>query len=279
MLVSGKSNNMKKVILITGISSGFGKKTAELLVNQGHIVYGTVRKDAESATGVNVIKMDLTDPASINRAVETVIHKEGKIDVLINNAGMHTGGPIETSPIENIRLQMDTNFLGMVILTKAVLPAMRKNQSGLIINFSSIGGLMGLPFQAFYSASKFAIEGFSEALRMELKQFKIKVVLINPGDFHTNNSANRRNYLAPTGISDPYELQFSKTLAKIEKDEAGGGTPEVLARKIAGIVECKNPKQRYIIASIEQKLSVFLKTILPGFMFRKIIEDYYGIKQ
>jgi short-subunit dehydrogenase len=269
---------MKKIILITGISSGFGKQTAELLATNGHIVYGTVRKEAATSNLVNVIKMDLIDTASINRAVETVLQKEGKIDVLINNAGMHTGGPIETSPIEIIKLQMDTNFLGMVHLTRAVLPALRKQGGGLIINFSSIGGLIGLPFQPFYSASKFAIEGFSEALRMELKQFNIKVVVINPGDFHTSNSANRRNFLAPTGTSDPYGVQFSKTLVKIEKDEAKGGAPEVLARKIVGIVECKNPKQRYIIASFEQRLSVVLKYILPGSLFRRIIEDYYGIK-
>jgi len=136
MLYSGKTIIMKKVILITGISSGFGKQTAELLASKGHIVYGTVRKEAETGNRVNVIKMDLTDVASIKSAVETVLHKEGKIDVLINNAGMHTGGPIETSPIENIKLQMDTNFLGMVHLTRAVLPAMRKQGGGLIINFS-----------------------------------------------------------------------------------------------------------------------------------------------
>jgi short-subunit dehydrogenase len=155
---------------------------------------------------------------------------------------------------------------------------MRKQGGGLIINFSSIGGLIGLPFQAFYSASKFAIEGFSEALRMELKQFNIKVVLINPGDFHTNNTANRRNFLAPTGTTDPYEKQFSKTLAKIERDEAKGWAPKVLAQKILRIVESKNPKNRYIIASFEQKLSIALKNIFPGSLFRKIIEAYYGIK-
>lgn len=269
---------MKKVILITGISSGFGKQTARLLSEKGHIVYGTVRKKDESDSPVNIIQMDLTEPASMNVAVELVTHREGKLDVLINNAGMHTGGPIETSPLENIKLQMDTNFIGMVYLTRTVLPLMRRQGGGLIINLSSIGGLMGLPFQAFYSASKFAIEGYSEALRMELKQFNIKVVLINPGDFHTNNSVNRRNFLAPTGQDDPYGLQFTRTLEKIEKDEAKGWAPEVLAHRIVRIVESKNPHQRYIIASFEQRFSVFLKYILPGSLFRKIIESYYGIK-
>jgi NAD(P)-dependent dehydrogenase (short-subunit alcohol dehydrogenase family) len=269
---------MKKVILITGISSGFGKQTAELLAEKGHSVYGTVRRDVEINPSVHGLKLDLMNEDSIKLAVQTVLTREGRIDVLINNAGMHTGGPIETSPLENIKLQMDTNFLGMVSLTREVLPVMRKQGGGTIINFSSIGGLMGLPFQAFYSASKYAIEGFSEALRMETKHFKIKVILINPGDFHTNNSANRRGFLAPTGKDDPYYKQFITTLDIIEKDEANGWKPEVLARKLAKIVECKNPRQRYIIASFEQKLAVVLKYILPGKTFSRILEDHYKIR-
>jgi len=269
---------MKKVILITGISSGFGKQTARLLAGKGHNVYGTVRKEAEKEKGVNYLKMDLMDYASVRIAVASVLEKEGRIDVLINNAGMHTGGPIETSSAENIKLQMDTNFLGMVNLTKEVLPVMRIQGGGTIINFSSIGGLMGLPFQAFYSAGKFAIEGFSEALRMEVRQFNIKIVLINPGDFHTNNSANRRNFLAPTGSDDPYQEQYLKTMAIIEKDETGGWEPQVLAKRLVGIVESKNPHHRYIIASFEQKLAVALKYILPGKLFMMILTDHYKIK-
>lgn len=272
-----KNLNMTKVILITGISSGFGKQTARLLAEKGHKVYGTVRKEVEQDGQVNYLKMDLMDSESIKNAVSTVITKEGRIDVLINNAGMHTGGPIETAPIEHIKLQMDTNFLGMARMTKEVLPVMRKQGGGTIINFSSIGGLMGLPFQPFYSAGKFAIEGFSEALRMEVKQFNINIVLINPGDFHTSNSANRRNFLAPTDINDPYHVQYEKTMAIIEKDEANGWEPVVLARKIVKIAESKNPAQRYIIASFEQKLAVALKYILPGKLFRMILEDHYKI--
>jgi len=268
---------MQKVILITGISSGFGRKTAELLAKKGHIVYGTVRNETEIQKNVNVLKMDLTDPVSIQKAIDQVLQKEGRIDVLVNNAGMHTGGSIETSPIENAKLQMDTNVMGIAYMLREVLPSMRKQKSGTIINFGSIGGLMGLPFQGFYSASKFAIEGLSEALRMEIKQFGIKVVVINPGDFHTNNTANRRNFLA-NNANDPYAEQFTKTLTIIEKDENGGWTPDVLARKLVKIIETKNPCHRYVIASAEQKLAVVLKRILPSSLFIKILAPHYGIK-
>lgn len=269
---------MKKVILITGISSGFGKQTAELLAAEGHKVYGTVRRNAEINSSITGLNLDLTDTDSIKNAVRSILLKEGRIDVLINNAGMHTGGPVETSPIENIKLQIDTNFMGMVHLTREILPLMRKQGGGTIINFSSIGGLMGLPFQAFYSAGKFAIEGFSEALRMEVRHFNIKVVLINPGDFHTSNSANRRNYLAPTDTNDVYHDQYMKTMSIIEKDEAGGWEPVVLARKLVKIIDCKNPRNRYVIASFEQKLAVMLKQILPDKLFASILEDHYKIK-
>lgn len=269
---------MKKVILITGISSGFGKETARLLAEKGHTVYGTLRTGIGTEEKVHYLNMNLTDFESIKKAVSVIIEKEGRIDILVNNAGMHTGGPIETTPVENIKLQMDTNFLGTVNLTREVLPVMRKQGGGTIISFSSIGGLMGLPLQGFYSAAKFAIEGFSEALRMEVNQFNIKVVLINPGDFHTSNSANRRNYMAPTDTNDPYNAQYTKTMAIIEKDESNGWEPVVLAGKIVKIVECKNPRQRYIIASFEQKLAVALNYILPSKLFRMILQDHYKIK-
>mgnify|MGYP001483999757 CR=1 FL=1 len=268
---------MSKVILITGISSGFGEQTAQLLAGQGHIVYGTVRGERETGTGIKVLKMDLTDTGSIKRAVADVVEREGKIDVLINNAGMHTGGPIETTPAEFMKLQIDTSYMGMVHLTREALPHMRSNGGGMIINISSIGGLMGLPFQGYYSAAKFAVEGFSQALRMEVKRWHIRVVVINPGDFHTNNSANRRNFLAPTSDGDPYHGLFERSLAIIEHDEANGRDPLLLARKIGRIVTLRNPRHRYIIGSFDQKLAVFLAKVLPGKLFGSIIASHYKV--
>jgi NAD(P)-dependent dehydrogenase (short-subunit alcohol dehydrogenase family) len=269
---------MKKVILITGISSGFGKETAALLAERGHVVYGTVRKAGSMNDKVNVLQMDVTDEASVKSAVDTVFSKEGRIDVLINNAGMHIGGPAETTPMEHIKLIMDTNFLGLVRVTRAVLPYMRKQEGGTIINFSSIGGLIGLPFVPYYSASKFAIEGFSESLRIELLQFNIKVVVINPGDFRTNSTSNRKNYLAPTGENDPYFRNYSRALASIEKDEAKGWDPGKMAIKISKIVDCKNPSPRYKIGDYFQRITPNLKKIIPESIVPRLVALYYNIK-
>ena len=159
------------VIFITGISSGFGLETARLLSQEGHVVYGTVRREVTPLPQVKYLRLDVRDAKAVQQAVEQIIEVEGRIDVLINNAGMGIGGPLEFATEEEIREQMDANFMGLVHCVDAVLPYMRKQGSGKIIALSSIGGLMGLPFQGFYSASKFAIEGYCEALRLETKPF------------------------------------------------------------------------------------------------------------
>lgn len=268
---------MSKVVFISGISSGFGLETARLLSEKGFIVYGTTRNGSGDLTGVNYITMDLTDPISIKKAVDIIIEKEGRIDILINNGGMHSGGPAELLPSEFRSLQVETSFTGLVNVTREVLPSMREQHEGKIINISSIGGLMGLPFQSFYSAAKFAVEGFSEALRMEVKRYGIKVILVNPGDFRTNNSLNRRKFIVAGTDCGVYMNQFLKTLQVIEEDESGGGAPSVVARRLLKIVESRNPRNRYIVASPGQKFAVFLKRTLPGRLFDRILMSHYGI--
>jgi NAD(P)-dependent dehydrogenase (short-subunit alcohol dehydrogenase family) len=268
---------MSKVVFISGISSGFGMATAGLFAKNGYRVYGTIRSGTGTLEGVNYLKMDLTDFDSISSSVKQVLDHEGRIDILINNAGMHTGGPAETMPAEYGRLQIETNLMGLINLTREVLPSMREHRQGTIINISSIGGMMGLPYQAYYSAAKFAIEGFSESLRLEVKGFGINVVLINPGDFCTNNTSARKNYLGPANEGDPYNIPFKKALGIIEKNETRGLKPEILARKMLRIAATRNPKNRYIIAPPDQKFSVFLKRVLPGKWFDRIIMAYYGI--
>jgi len=266
----------RKVIFITGVSSGFGRETALFLAGLGHQVYGSVRRNIDDMPTINLINMDVTDSQSVQRAVDEIITKEGHIDVLINNAGMGIAGALEETNQEELFIQMDTNFFGTVRTINAILPYFRKQQYGTIINISSIGGLMGLPFQGYYSASKFAIEGYSQALRLELKPFNINVVVVNPGDFATQFTANRK-VIAASGENSVYP-QFETTLRAIEKDESNGLSPRVLAQKIARIVVLKKPAHRYIVASPVQKISVTIMKLLPAKWFTKLLADYYGIK-
>lgn len=268
---------MSKTILITGVSSGFGKYTSEFLASKGYNVYGTFRSNRPELKGVNLLNMDVTQPDAIKQTVDTILQKEQTIDVLINNAGMGIAGPIEETNHEEAALQMNTNFMGSVNMIQAILPVMRKAGGGTIVNLSSIGGLMGLPFQAFYAASKFAIEGLSEGLRMELKGHNIKIVVLEPGDFKTNFTANRKLIATANVDHSPYNDSFNRAIAVIEKDEQGGMKPEYFARKVYKILQKKNPRQRYVISSFEQKLAVFLKIILPGKIFRAILEGHYKV--
>lgn len=264
------------VIFITGISSGFGLETARLLSQEGHAVYGTVRREVTSLPQVNYIRLDVRDTKAVQQAVQQIIETEGRIDVLINNAGMGIGGPLEFATEEEIREQMDANFMGLVHCVDAVLPYMRRQGSGKIIALSSIGGLMGLPFQGFYSASKFAIEGYCEALRLETNSFGIQVVVLRPGDFATGFTGNRKKANDET-VFQTYPT-YKTAIKKAEHDETGGLKPIVLARKISKIIKMKHPCNEYVIASFEQRLSVLLKRILPAKWFARILGRYYYLK-
>ena len=179
------------VILITGITSGFGRAMARKLAHDGHIVYGTYRNDSDRIPGVTYLKADVQDAESLKVAVGRVMELEGRIDTLISNAGMGIGGPLEFTSTYDAQRQMDVNFMGMVRLLNLVIPIMRNQRKGHIICISSIGGLMGLPYQGMYSASKFAIEGYCESLRLELSRFNVNVTVINPGDFSTGFTSSK----------------------------------------------------------------------------------------
>ena len=263
------------VVFITGISSGFGLETARLLSQEGHTVYGTVRRSVEPLPNVHYLQVDIRDRDAVTQAVSQVIEKEGRIDVLVNNAGMGIGGPLEFATEEEIRLQMETNFMGLVHCVDAVLPHMRRQGSGRIIALSSIGGLMGLPFQGFYSASKFAIEGYCEALRLETKQQGIKVIVLRPGDFATGFTSSRKKVTDEAAL-EAYPL-YREAINKVEHDENGGLKPIVLAQKISKIIQKKRPHNGYVVASFEQKLSVLLKRILPAKWFDRILGSYYKL--
>ena len=263
------------VILITGITSGFGKAMAERLASEGHKVYGTHRKAKEFIPGVTYIKAESTVQEEVEAAVKQVVDAEGGIDVFINNAGMGIGGPLEFCSIEDCQRQMDVNFMGMVRYIREVVPVMRRQGHGHIICFSSIGGLVGLPYQGMYSASKFAIEGYCEALRLEIRGFGINVTTIEPGDFATAFTAQRKSVDNPE-VHKVYP-GYANSLASIEHDENSGLKPEYLAKKISRIIRKKRPGYHYIISTFLQKLSVFARTILPPRWFAWVMSVYYKL--
>ena len=265
-----------QVILITGASSGFGKITAQMLSAQGHIVYGTSRKLSEDMNEVKMLVVDVTNSLSIRQAVDRILSEQGRIDVLINNAGMGIGGALELATEEEVNIQMNTNFFGVVNMCREVLPVMRKNRKGKIINISSIGGVMGIPYQGFYSASKFAVEGYS-ALALEVHPFNIKVCVVEPGDFNTGFTDNR-NISEQTRLDTDYGESFRKSLEIIEKEERNGCHPRKLAAAICKIVEHTNPPFRTKVGPWIQVLFAKSKRWLPDAVMQYALRIFYAIK-
>lgn len=265
---------MRKIILITGASSGIGKVCAEYLCAQGNVVYGACRTLLESPPPFNQLKMDVNNSASFVVAVQRVLDSEGKIDVLVNNAGFGVAGAIEEHAESEIRRQMETNFFAPLRLCQTVIPHMRKAGGGLIVNIGSLGGLMGLPFQGIYSASKFALTGVTESLRTELAPFNIKVSMISPGDFATRFTANR-HIVSGSGANSPYRARFAEALKQIEMDENSGENPIVVAQLLERIIRMKAPKACYLAGKREQTIFASLKGIIPSRFFHSLIADHY----
>lgn len=269
---------MSKVILITGGSSGIGKAMGEYLHQRGYKVYGTSRNPSsyKGNTLFPLLTLDVTKTETIHKTIEEVMAREGKIDVVINNAGVGITGPVEETPTEEMKKAFDTNLYGPLEVIKAVLPFMRKQNSGLIINVTSIAGYMGLPYRAIYSASKGALELVTEAYRMEVAPFGIHMTSMAPGDFATNIAAGR--YHAPVQPDSPYKGPYGATLQMMNEHVDQGSDPVEMARAVLKIIESPNPKVRYKVGSFIQKLSVFLKYNLPGRTYEKMLMKHYKLK-
>ncbi len=267
---------MNKVVLITGASSGIGKTTAEYLSQKGFKVYGTSRSIRKEKFSFEILQLDVNKQDTITSAIAFIIKKEGRLDVLINNAGMGITGPIEETPTEEMRHVFNTNLFGAIDVMKAVLPQMRKQKAGLIINITSIAGYMGLPFRGIYSASKGAFEIVTEALRMEVKEFGINVTNVAPGDFATNIAAGR--YHTPVFEDSAYKEVYQKNLETMDAHVDSGSDPMQMAEKIFKIIQNPNPKIHFKVGSFMQKFSIVLKRILPDKMYERLLMNHYGIK-
>jgi len=269
---------MSKVVLITGGSSGIGKAIGEYLTNKGFTVYGTSRnpENYDNNFPFSLLKMEVTNIESISESISTIIKKENRIDVVINNAGVGITGPIEETPYVEIRKAFDINVHGPINVIKAVIPLMREQGSGLIINITSVAGYMGLPYRGIYSATKAALEITAEAFRMELHQFGIKMTNIAPGDYATNIAAGR--FHAPVLENSPYKEVYSNTLKMMDDHVAQGEDPIKLAQVVFDVINEKNPRVRYKAGSWVQKFSIVLKRILPSKMYEKMLMKHFKIK-
>lgn len=264
----------KKVVLITGASSGIGMATAQLLNEKGLQVYATARQVEKmqilQQAGIHVLAMDVTQEESMVSAVQTIYQEAGKIDVLVNNAGYGSYGALEDVPIAEAKYQFEVNVFGSTRLIQLVLPTMRTQHAGRIINVSSIGGRIGEPHGAWYHATKFAMEGLSDSLRMELKQFGIDVVVIQPGAIQTEwNRIARENLIKISG-STAYRDLVHKHSRILENADKRGSQPAVIAKAIEKAIMARHPQTRYA-AGAGAKPVLFIRKILSDKAFDKLM--------
>lgn len=262
---------MNKICVITGGSSGIGRSTARYMYENGYKVYELSRHGKDN-NGIIHIDTDVTDENTVKNAIEHILSKDGKIDILINNAGFGISGAVEFTTIHDAKRQFDVNFFGTFNMCKAVLPVMRKQHFGRIVNIGSVAGAVAIPFQSFYSASKAAIRSFSLSLYNEVRDFGIGVLCIEPGDIKTGFTSSR----VKTDIGDDqYGGKISRSVSKMEHDEQNGMMPDIAGKYIA---KAAMGKSRKPIKSIgfSYKLICILAKILPSRLILKIIGKMYA---
>lgn len=265
------------VIWVTGASSGLGFYTARALLEAGWQVVGGARSFAAGEKeGLYCLPLDVTDDESVARFAREAVSLFGPPDALVNAAGVLCIGACEDYSDEELRRVMEVNFFGMTRMVKAAVPLMRKAGRGRVVNFSSINGLMAVPFEGAYTASKHAIEGYSEALQMELAPFGIEVMLVEPGD-HRGGSQKYRPLSA--ACSPCHEANRQSAANRIARDEAAGAYPERLGRRVAQALKGARLPLRLRVAQLPQHGAVLLHDLLPGRMFLSLLRRYYGVRK
>jgi NAD(P)-dependent dehydrogenase (short-subunit alcohol dehydrogenase family) len=268
---------MSQVVLITGCSTGIGRDLAQHLAGVGYTVVAMARR-VETLAALSAalkLQLDVTDPISIQRAVERTLQRYGRIDVLINNAGYATRGAIEELPIDEVERMFDVNAYGVIRMVQAVVPHMRRQKAGRIINISSIAGKFFTPANGAYSATKFALEALSDSLRLELAPFGIQVVLIEPGSiktqFHKTLEANARGIFSnPASPYHPLYQQYERVTIDMRRDEPG---PEVVSRAVLQAMQASSPKPRYLVAfSQSGRLVLLLGDSFWDFVLRRMFK-------
>lgn len=265
----------KKVVIVTGASSGIGRSAASLISAAGHRVYGTSRSvNADLPDGIVMGRLDVREDESVETFVADVVAREGRVDVLVNNAGYEIAGAIEETSMQEAKEQFETNFFGAARMVKAVLPHMRRQKSGHIVNISSLSGLVGIPFHGYYSASKHALEGYSEALRFELKNHGINVSLVEPGFMRTNLEPSSHWVKETLGDYSDARQQASNYFRNGSRT---GDDPMVVARAIQKIIESRYPRLRCRVGSVSVKVPR-IKALVPEKVFEGGLLRRMGLK-
>lgn len=265
---------MAKVVLITGASAGIGRATADLLHADGWTVVGASRRGTSSG-GWQALQMDVDDDDSTSRGVAGVLREHGRVDAVVASAGWGLAGAVELTPIDQAKAQVETNFWGVVRVVQAALPAMREQRGGRLVLVSSIGGLIALPFQAFYSASKYALEGYAEGLAYEVEPFGIHVTLVEPGNIRTDFTASRHTIADdPSGA---YADAAAKAITLMEKDEMQGAPPESAAAVIRRVLEAKRPRRRVSVGKVGERIGIPAKRLLPHRLFEMAAGSSLGV--
>jgi NAD(P)-dependent dehydrogenase (short-subunit alcohol dehydrogenase family) len=265
----------QKVVLITGASSGVGQSTARLLSQKGYKVFGTTRNptSAKPIPTVEMLALDVRDDNSVAACVEAVTSQVGRLDVLINNAAYELAGALEEISLDEAKAQFETNFFGVVRMVKAVLPLMRQQNQGQIINVSSFSGVSAIPFMGIYSTSKFALEGYTDALRMEVKPFNIHVSLTEAGFLKTPMMDKRQAAAAPLRAYDPWRGRAFKAIRDQEQKAPG---PELVAETLLKIISSKTPRLHYLIGSQARSTSL-LRWFLPEGLYEQGKRATFGL--
>jgi short-subunit dehydrogenase len=265
---------MKKTVLITGASAGIGRATAIYLAENGYNVYGAARRvekmDELKAYGIKPIALDVTEDKSVEACVEQIFQEAGGIDILVNNAGFGSEGAIEDVSKQDAKYQMEVNVFGAMHLTQLVLPKMRQNGYGKIINISSIGGKIALPLGGWYHASKFAIEGLSDSLRMEVKPFGIDVIVIEPGGVKSEWGDIAIENLIRVSGNAAYKEMATGAEKSFRRTELNNAEPIIIAKLIKKAIEVKKPRTRYAGGNMAKPL-LFLRGILSDRVFDRLI--------
>lgn len=261
-----------KIVLVTGGSSGIGEAVCKRLAAAGHTVFGTSRQPKEQPGNYSMVAMDLGDKASVDRAISEVIATAGRIDVVVNNAGQGIQGATEDLSAELAASILDTNVLGAHRVCLSVLPHMRQRRSGLIINVTSLAANFGLPYRGFYSASKAALERYTETLSMEVGPFGIHAVTLQPGEYNTKIGSSR---LRPEVVSAPYKAGYERAMELLGSSLHYSRDPDEVAVLVQRIMAQKKPVGVYYAAHGKQRLAVLLKKILPAGLFQRLMMKEY----